>query len=115
MKIVGHRGAAGLAPENTLASFRRAWELGADIVELDVHLTTDGQVIALHDATLDRTTSGTGPVAVLTLAEVQSLDAGSQFAPEFAGERVPTLAEVLGSPPDPPIMGGVLAPPIIGG
>lgn len=95
MKIVGHRGAAGHAPENTRASFRRAWELGADMVEMDVRLTADGHVITLHDATLDRTTTGTGPLSARTLAEVRTLDAGGPFAPEFAGERAPTLAEAL--------------------
>jgi glycerophosphoryl diester phosphodiesterase len=97
MKIVGHRGAAGRAPENTLASFRRAWELGADMAELDVRLTADGHVVALHDATLDRTTTGSGPLSARTLAEAQALDAGVRFAAEFVGERVPTLAEVLQS------------------
>jgi glycerophosphoryl diester phosphodiesterase len=95
IRVVGHRGAAGRAPENTLAGFRRAWELRADMVELDVHLTADGHAICLHDATLDRTTSGSGRVSEHTLATIQALDAGAWFAPEFAGERVPTLVEVL--------------------
>jgi glycerophosphoryl diester phosphodiesterase len=102
VKIVGHRGAAGRAPENTLASFRRAWELGAAMVEMDIRLTADGHAVLLHDATLDRTTSGSGPLAACTLAQVRALDAGSRFDPEFAGERVPTLAEALDLPPQPP-------------
>jgi glycerophosphoryl diester phosphodiesterase len=95
IRVAGHRGAAGRAPENTCASFRLAWELGADMVELDVRLTADGHPVVLHDATLDRTTRGTGRVAERTLAEIRALDAGSHFGPAFAGERVPGLAEVL--------------------
>jgi glycerophosphoryl diester phosphodiesterase len=94
-RVVGHRGAAGRAPENTRAAFRLGWELGADMVELDVRLTADGHPVVLHDATLDRTTNGTGPVAERTLAEIQALDAGARFGPAFAGERVPTLTEAL--------------------
>jgi glycerophosphoryl diester phosphodiesterase len=96
IRVAGHRGAAGRAPENTCASFRLAWELGADMVELDVRLTADGHPVVLHDPTLDRTTSGTGRVAERTLAEIRALDAGSHFGPAFAGERVPALAEALG-------------------
>jgi glycerophosphoryl diester phosphodiesterase len=111
IRVAGHRGAAGRAPENTRASFRLAWELGADMVELDVRLTADGHPIVLHDATLDRTTCGTGRVAERTLAEVRALDAGSHFGPAFAGERVPRLAEALGgdlSPNPSPKRGGEL-------
>ena len=93
--IIAHRGASGTRPENTLAAFRRAVELGADMIELDVQLTRDGGVVVLHDDTLERTTDGAGPLAASTLADVRRLDAGSWFAPAFAGERVPTLAEVL--------------------
>jgi len=82
-------------PENTLAAFRRALEVGADGVELDVHLTADGQVVVIHDATVDRTTNGHGRVADLAFATVRSLDAGVRRSEEFAGERVPLLAEVL--------------------
>ncbi|MFQ6028939.1 MAG: glycerophosphodiester phosphodiesterase [Dehalococcoidia bacterium] len=92
---MAHRGASGLAPENTLAAFRRALEVGADTLELDVHLSQDGHVVVIHDSTLDRTTSGTGAVSRLTLEQIKELDAGSWFAPEFAGEKVPTLQEVL--------------------
>lgn len=93
--IVGHRGAAGHAPENTIVSFRKAIELGADWVELDVHRSKDGQLIVIHDATLDRTTNGTGPVSSMTFEEIRALDAGSWFGEAFAGEKVPSLAEVI--------------------
>jgi glycerophosphoryl diester phosphodiesterase len=93
--VIGHRGAAGHAPENTLASFRRARALGARWVEFDVKLTRDGHPILMHDDTLDRTTDGRGPVAEADLADVRRLDAGGWFAPEFRGEPVPTLARAL--------------------
>ena len=93
--IVGHRGAAGLAPENTLAGILRAYREGAGWVEFDVKLTADAVPILMHDDKLGRTTDGRGKVAAKTLEEIQSLDAGSWFAPEFAGERVPTLAAAL--------------------
>lgn len=101
LQVIGHRGASGTRPENTLVSFRRAVELGAHMVELDAQLTADGHVVVLHDDTLDRTTTGLGPLAARTLAEVQACDAGSWFAPAFAGERVPTLAAVLTAVPIP--------------
>jgi glycerophosphoryl diester phosphodiesterase len=92
---VAHRGASAHAPENTLAAFRRAVELGADAVEMDVHLTADGHVVVIHDATLDRTTNGTGAVTERSLSDIRSLDAGSWFDPRFAGERIPTLDEAF--------------------
>jgi glycerophosphoryl diester phosphodiesterase len=92
---VGHRGAKGHAPENTFASFRRGVELGASVVETDVHLSKDGEVVIIHDHTVDRTTDGHGFVKDLTVAELKQLDAGSWFGPDFAGERIPTLAELL--------------------
>lgn len=92
--IVAHRGASGSAPENTLAAFRRALEIGATALELDVHCTADGQVVVMHDATVERTTDGSGAIAQMTLAQLQKLDAGAWRGAEFAGERVPTLAEV---------------------
>jgi glycerophosphoryl diester phosphodiesterase len=92
---IGHRGASARAPENTLASFETAIGDGADGLEFDVRLTRDGVPIVLHDATVDRTTSGRGTVAALDLARIRRLDAGSWFAPRFRGERVPTLAETL--------------------
>jgi glycerophosphoryl diester phosphodiesterase len=91
----GHRGAAQAAPENTLSSFRAAEEAGADGIELDVHLSQDGVPVVIHDDTLDRTTDGRGAVNRQTLAELRRLDAGRWFAPSFAGERLPTLEEVL--------------------
>jgi len=93
--VVAHRGASGHAPENTLAAFRRAVELGANFIETDLHLSRDARFVAIHDATLDRTTNGHGPVNELTLAKLRELDAGSWFGPQFAGERIPTLEEIL--------------------
>jgi len=92
---VGHRGTVHLAPENTLAAFRKAIELGVDLVEIDVRETKDGHLVIMHDATVDRTTDGKGRVSDLTLEEIKRLDAGSWFSPKFAGERVPTLDEAL--------------------
>jgi glycerophosphoryl diester phosphodiesterase len=94
---VGHRGASAAAPQNTLAAFRKAIELGADGVELDVHLTADGHVVVIHDFSVDKTTDGTGRVADKTLAALKALDAGAKFSPQFAGERIPTLSEVFGA------------------
>jgi len=99
--VIAHRGASGTCPENTLAAFRRAVELGADMIELDVQLARDGAVVVIHDWTVDRTTDGTGAVGDRTLAELRALDAGRWFAPAFAGERVPTLEEVLRAVPVP--------------
>ncbi len=93
--VFAHRGASKHAPENTLAAFELAIQLGAPAVELDVKLTGDQQVVVLHDATLDRTTDGKGPLSAHTLEAVKQLDAGSHFSPEFRNERVPTLAEVF--------------------
>lgn len=93
--VWAHRGASKEAPENTLAAFRRALEAGADGVELDVHLTVDGEVVVIHDATVDRTTNGRGHVATMQLEAIRALDAGTRHSATFAGERVPTLGEVL--------------------
>jgi len=93
--IIGHRGAAALAPENTLASFRAAAALGCRMVEFDVRLSADGVPVVFHDATLDRTTDGAGPVAARTLTDLKRLDSGRWFSPAFAGEPIPTLAETL--------------------
>ena len=97
--VIAHRGASGTCPENTLAAFRRAAALGAGMVELDVQLTRDGEVVVIHDATLERTTDGHGPVRHRTLGEIRALDAGAWFGPSFRGEVVPTLAEVLATFP----------------
>lgn len=106
-RIVGHRGAAGEAPENTLPSFRKAFDDGADLVEMDVRGTKDGEAAIVHDATLDRTTSGRGPVKGRTLRELKALDAGYRFSPDggvsypFRGEKIeiPTLEEFFSSLP----------------
>ncbi len=92
---IAHRGASASAPENTLIAFETAIRLGADAIELDVHLTRDEVPVVLHDETLDRTTDGRGPVAAVALAALQRLDAGSWFAPRFRRERVPTLEQAL--------------------
>ena len=94
-RVIGHRGAAAHAPENTLASFRKAARLGATMVEFDVKLTRNRVPVVIHDDTLDRTTDGSGPVANADFAALRMLDAGRKFAPEFKGERIPTLDEVL--------------------
>lgn len=91
--VMAHRGNSAACPENTLAAFRRALADGADIIETDLHLTTDGVFVCLHDGEVDRTTDGHGPVAEMTLAQVKMLSA-SYGRPEFAAERVPTLAEL---------------------
>lgn len=92
---IAHRGASAVAPQNTLAAFRRAAELGADGVELDVRLSADTAPVVIHDAVVDHTTDGTGRVADLPLSALKELDAGSWFDPAFAGERIPTLEEVF--------------------
>jgi glycerophosphoryl diester phosphodiesterase len=95
--VIAHRGDSAHRPENTLASFASALEVGADLVELDVHLTRDGHAVVMHDPTVDRTTDGQGRIVDHTLAEMRRLSAGypALFGSAFAGERVPTLAEVL--------------------
>jgi len=94
-RVAGHRGAKLRAPENTLVGFRAAKRLGAGWVELDAKLTRDGVPVVIHDQTLERTTDGAGRVESATLKEISWLDAGRWFAPEFAGEKVPTLADAL--------------------
>jgi glycerophosphoryl diester phosphodiesterase len=93
--VIGHRGAAAYAPENTMASFMKAEESGADWFELDVRLSKDGEVVVIHDDKVDRTTNGHGYVRDLTLYDLKQLDAGAWKAPEFAGERIPTLGQCL--------------------
>lgn len=93
--ILAHRGASAHAPENTLAAFILAREEGADGVELDAKLSADGQVVVMHDSTVDRTTDGHGRVNAMNLAMLRTLDAGAWFAPQFCGERIPLLDEVL--------------------
>ena len=93
--VVGHRGYRARYPENTLVSFQAAVDAGVQMVELDIHLTSDDALIVIHDDRLDRTTTGTGPVCRHSLAELKKLDAGSWFDARFTGEPIPTLAEVL--------------------
>src|ERR671921_2789118 len=100
---VAHRGASSLAPENTIEAFRLALEAGAGGLELDVHMTRDGHIVVIHDATVDRTTSGTGAISEMTIDELRGPDAGYNFSPDGGltrpyrgkGSRVPTLEEVL--------------------
>ncbi len=94
-KVIGHRGAAGHAPENTLAAIARAAELGCGWVEFDTMPAACGAPVIIHDQTLDRTTDGHGLVAGKTLAELKKLDAGSWFSEDFAGARIPALSEAL--------------------
>ncbi len=93
--VVGHRGVAGHAPENTLAGFRKAAEMGVFWVEFDVMLLGDGTPVLIHDETLARTTDGVGRVHDLNIGHLDGLDAGSWFSPEFKGERIPTLDEAM--------------------
>ena len=92
---IAHRGCSSTAPENTMAAFRQAIDLGVEGIELDVHQSADGQLVVIHDATLSGTTSGRGYVNERTLSELKKLDAGAWFNPAFASERIPTLEEVL--------------------
>lgn len=106
--IFGHRGAAAYTPENTLISFEKAVEMGADAIELDVHLTADGFLVVIHDERVDRTTDGSGQVHLKTLREIKELDAGFRFSPDGGGSfpfrgqgiRIPTLDEVLKALPE---------------
>ena len=90
-----HQGVSHEAPANTLPAFLLAADMGADGIEFDVQLTRDGEVVVIHDFTLDATTNGSGPVSDHTLAELKMLDAGGWFDPDFAGEQIPTLQEVI--------------------
>ena len=92
---VAHRGHSIAYPENTLDAYRKAIELGVEMIECDVNITRDGKLVMIHDSTLDRTTTGTGRVSASTWEEIQQLDAGGKFKPEFAGVRVPSTEETL--------------------
>ncbi|MCR9213969.1 MAG: glycerophosphoryl diester phosphodiesterase [Proteobacteria bacterium] len=94
-KVMGHRGACGLAPENTLASIQKAADLGTKFIEIDVCLTQDNVPIIHHDMNVRRCTDGEGPVLLKSLDEIKALDAGSWFSDDFRGERIPTLQEAL--------------------
>ena len=93
--IIAHRGASRQAPENTMAAFKRALELGSGGIELDVHLSADGHLVVIHDEQVDRTSNGRGFVRDMTLKELRSLDFGSWFSPEFKDEKIPELEEVM--------------------
>jgi len=93
--VIAHRGHSIAVPENTLEAYRRAIELGAEMIECDVNMTRDGELVMIHDWRLDRTTTATGRVEDMTLAEIQALDAGSPFDPTFAGLRIPSTAQTL--------------------
>ena len=93
--IIAHRGHSIEVPENTLEAYRRAIELGVEMIECDVNITRDGELVMIHDWTLDRTTTARGRVEELTLDEIRAVDAGSRFDPSFAGLRIPTTAETL--------------------
>jgi glycerophosphoryl diester phosphodiesterase len=108
---LAHRGASALAPENTIDAFRLAVEAGAGGLELDVHMTRDWQIVVIHDATVDRTTNGSGAVSEMTLDELRGFDAGHNFSPDGGptrpyrgrGVRVPTFGEVLEEFPGVPV------------
>lgn len=109
-RVFGHRGAAGVAPENTLPSFALAGALGATYLELDVHATRDGEIVVFHDPLLDRTTNGEGPLRDRSWSEIAALDAGWQFTHDGRsfpyrgqGVRVPRLAEVIAAHPHQPL------------
>lgn len=104
MWVIAHRGASAFAPENTLAAFRKAVEMGAQFIETDLHLSRDVRLVSIHDETLERTTNGSGAVSATTLKNLRELDAGSWFKPQhasetaqetFAGQRIPTIEEIL--------------------
>jgi glycerophosphoryl diester phosphodiesterase len=95
-RVLAHRGGGAFAPENTIAAIRTGRERGFRGVEFDVTLCADGELVLIHDATLDRTTDGTGPVAERSWAELAGLDAGRWFSADFAGERIPRLTEAIG-------------------
>ena len=109
-RLFAHRGASGIRPENTLDSFAAGLEDGASILEMDVHASSDGHVVVIHDDTLDRTTDGTGAVSAYSLTELRKLDAGYRFGDgdgehpyRGKGIRIPTFSEVLGAFPDTPL------------
>lgn len=93
--VCAHRGRSGVFPENTMPAFEGAVELGVDLIELDVHRTADGEIVCIHDGSVNRTTDGEGKVSEMTLEQIQALDAGTWKGAEYAGTRIPTLREVL--------------------
>jgi glycerophosphoryl diester phosphodiesterase len=99
VEIIAHRGASAHAPENTLAAVNLAWQIGADAVEVDVYLSSDGHIVVMHDDTTKRTGGRDWKISERTLAELRTLDVGSWKGPTWAGEKIPTLAEVLATIP----------------
>ena len=93
--VAGHRGNPAEAPENTMASFRNAMEAGLDMIELDIQMSGDGELVIMHNLTVDQTTDGTGAIREMTLKEIRSLDAGCRFHEEYRGEKVPLFEEFL--------------------
>ena len=93
--IIAHRGGAALAPENTMAAFRNALTLGCDALELDIRLTSDGRPAVIHDATVNRTTDGSGTVGKMRMEQLKAFSAGKKFGSSFENEKIPDLAEVL--------------------
>jgi glycerophosphoryl diester phosphodiesterase len=93
--IFAHRGSSSTHPENTIAAFREAMDVGADAIELDVQMTKDNELVVIHDEALDRTTNGSGMVRDYTLDELKKLDAGSWFSEKYSNEKIPTLKEVF--------------------
>lgn len=103
-KVFAHRGFSGKYPENTMLAFEKAVELGVDGIELDVHLSKDGEMVIIHDEKVDRTCNGTGKVKDLTLAELRELDASAMFAGQFGINRIPTLEEYMEHVRDLPLI-----------
>lgn len=95
MEIWAHRGVSAIFPENTMLAFEEAWKCGADAIELDVQRTRDGELIVIHDETLNRTTNGRGYVYASSYSLIKTLDAGGKLHPRFRGEKIPTLRDVL--------------------
>lgn len=94
-EIIAHRGASGHAPENTISAILKGVELNSHYIEVDVHMSKDGEIVVFHDDTLKRTTNGNGKIKNKTLSELKQLDAGSWFSKKFFGEKIPTLKEIL--------------------
>jgi len=93
--VIGHRGAMGYAPENTIVSFEEAIRRGADLIEMDVQLSADNELVVMHDTSVDRTTDGSGLVRDLPWRKIKAMDAGVWFGPDYSGQYVPSLAEVI--------------------
>lgn len=114
-RIIAHRGASSLAPENTVAAFAKCIDLGVQWFEFDVDIIGDGTLIVIHDQTLDRTTDKSGPYYKLNYSDLRKIDAGAWFAPTFRFERIPELASVLGLIRDNPLRANLEIKPCLGG